>query len=131
MFHRLLHADAPVGSTVANHFSLGIPCSISRTYEHLGTTVAIKVIDDERHIVCTAPDVRSHVDTPEERTIHPVTVEERIARKPIMCIVVCIGGVPFQEDLIFPVAVHITHTGIVGRIRECPPIRCGAVCRAL
>ena len=83
--------------------------TISGTDDKLRTSVTIQVVDDERHIVCTTANVDAHVNTPQQRTIQTVAVEECLSCESVMRIVVSIGRVPLQDNLILSVTIDITY----------------------
>ena len=105
-----------IGLRVADDFALAINRTIGGLDHHFGKSVAIEVIDDERHIMCATAYVDTHVDAPKQSTVKPIAIEECQARIAIMRVVVSIRRIPFEEDFVLSVAIDITHRGIVGRI---------------
>ena len=105
-----------VGLRITDDIALSVDGTIGSLHHHFGTTITIEVIDDERHVVGTAADIDAHIDAPEQGAIEPIAVEERRTRVAIVCIVVSIGGIPFENNLILTIAIDITHRSIVGRI---------------
>ena len=70
-----------------------------------------------------APDVDAHIDSPKQSVLFRVllwqdfvAVEEGRACETVVGVVVGVGGVPLEDNLILPVAVDISHRGIVGRV---------------
>lgn len=78
-----------------------------------------------------ATDVDTQIDTPQQRTIQSVAVQQRGAGIAIVGIIVGIGWVPLQQYLVLSVGIHIAHTGIVGRIAERTSVGCYAIGRLL
>ena len=109
---------AVVGIGIANHTPHSIAGTITGTHHQLGTSVAIQIIKYKRCIVGAATDVDTQIDTPQQRTIQSVAVQQRGAGIAIVGIIVGIGWVPLQQYLVLSVGIHIAHTGIVGRIAE-------------
>ena len=64
----------------------------------------------------TATDVNTQVDTPQLCSVNCVAVNQRRTGKAVVGIVVGVRRIPLHEDLIRPVAIDITHRGIIGRI---------------
>lgn len=62
----------------------------------------------------TRADVDAEVYAPEQCTVELIAVEQGGARVAVMGIIVSIGRVPFQDDLILPVTINITYRGVVG-----------------
>ena len=101
---------AVVCSTVAHVAALAVACTVGRAYDELCPSVAIEVVDDEWHVVSPRADVDAHVDTPEQLAVCDlVAVEDGGASETVVGIVVGVGGVPLQDDLIFSVAVDISY----------------------
>ena len=76
-------------------------------------------------------DVDTQVDAPQQRAVQSVAVQQRRSGIAVVRIVVGIGGVPLQQYLVLAVAIHITHTGIVGGIAKRAPIGGNAIGRFL
>ena len=49
---------------VTNHLALSVDGAIRSLHHHLGTTIAIEVIYDEGHVVCTTANINAHIDAP-------------------------------------------------------------------
>ena len=75
--------------------------------------VAVEIINHEIHVVRAAADVRAEVNAPEPRAIELVAVEISVAGKTALRVVVRVGGIPFQNNFVFTIAVHIAHAAIV------------------
>ena len=114
--------DAPsrvaiVGQGVANHLSFRVARAVSRLHHQFRPSVAVQVIYDERRIVRSAADVPSQVNAPESFAIQAIAVNQRGICHAVMTIVVRVPRVPFQDNLILSVAIHIRHRRIVGRVQ--------------
>ena len=64
----------------------------------------------------TRTDVLSEIDAPEARAVQSDAIDEGIVGDALPRIVSGIARFPFQEQFILAVTIHITYTGIVGRI---------------
>ena len=106
---RCLRIGAVVSLCITYHMTFAVACTISGTDNKLRTSITIQVVDDEWHIMCTTADIDAHVYTPQQRTIQTVAVEECLSCESVMRIVVGIGRVPFQDNLILSVAIDITY----------------------
>ena len=113
---------AVVGQRVAYHAAFAVACAVAGAHHHLGLAVAVEVIHDEGGVVGAAADVPAQVDAPEQRAVKAVTIEKGRARVAIVGVVVGVRGVPFQDDLIFSVAVDIAYAGVVGSIEVAPAV---------
>jgi hypothetical protein len=59
------------------------------------------------------PYVATQVNPPKLRSIQLITIQINIARMPRQRVVLGIGWIPFHDDFVFPVAIHVPHTAIV------------------
>ena len=107
---------AVVGIRVADDVTLSVDGAVSGFHHNFRTSVAIEVKDHKLGVVGSCTDIGTKVNAPKTFTIEAVAVEERIARVAVVSIVVGIGGVPFEDDFVLAVAIHITYRGIVGRV---------------
>ena len=98
-----------VCQAVADHMSQGIACAVGSADDQFCMSVAVEIVDDERHVVSTRADVDTQIDAPETSTVETVAVEECRSCIAVVGIVVGIGGIPFQDDLILSVAIDISH----------------------
>ena len=76
--------------------------------------VTIEIIDEELGIVGTRTDVFAKVNAPQLFTSQSVAINQHITRVAFVAIIMSIGGIPFQNDFILAIAIHIANTGIVG-----------------
>ena len=93
---------------------------------HLGLAVAVEVIDHILCIVGTGTDVLPQVYAPEQlrraiasgtvAPVHLVAVDDDIARDTVLRVVFRVGRIPFQEQFILSVAVHIAYAHVVGTV---------------
>ena len=107
-----------VCQTVANDLSQSVARSVGGFHDKLCLSVAIQVIGDKGHVVGPGADVDTHVYTPEKCAVKTVAVEEGRPGITIVGIIVGIGGIPFQNDLILSVAIDISYRSVVGTIGE-------------
>ena len=66
--------------------------------------------------MCSGADVVSHVDAPQLGAVQLVTVEYRGAGEASMCIVGLRAGLPFHDQFVFAVRVHVGSRAVVGRV---------------
>ena len=93
---------------------------------HLDLAVAVEVIDHILCIVGTGTDVLPQVYAPEQlrraiaggtvAPVHLVAVDDDIARDTVLRVVFRVGRIPFQEQFILSVAVHIAYAHVVGTV---------------
>ena len=69
-------------------------------------------------------DIDSHINTPETGTIETITIKDSRASETIMGIIMGIGWIPLQDDLVHPVTINIGHRSIVGRISKGLSVGC-------
>ena len=108
-----------VGCGIPDHFTLSVDSSVRSLHDDLRTAVAIKIIHHELSVVRTCTDIVSHINTPEPFTRKPVAIEEDISSIAIMGIIMCVRGIPFQNNLIFSIPIDITNRSVIGYIGEC------------
>ena len=105
-----------IGGNLVHKLLLAILASCRCLANHLCLAIAIEVIDEELGIVGTCTDVLPQVDAPEFLATEFVTIEDDITRIAVVRVVVRVGRIPFQDDFILAIAIHIPHTTVVGRI---------------
>jgi hypothetical protein len=57
-------------------------------------------------------DVLAEIDLPKARPIQLITVQIDVTRITRLGIVFGVGRVPFQDDLVFAVPIHVPHAAI-------------------
>ena len=107
---------APVGLALAYHAPCAIDRAVGGLAYHLGASVAVKVGHQELRVVSSGAYVVAEVDAPQTCAVQTVAVYDDRAGESVVGIVVRVCRVPFQENLILPVAVHVAYRGIVGGI---------------
>ena len=94
-------------------------------------SVAIEIIDEERGVMCTCTDVLSHVDAPKLLAdlfaYDFVAVEEGVASVTRLGVVLRIGRIPLNNDLVFAISINIAHRTIVGSVGETTACRASAL----
>ena len=100
--------------------------AVAGLHHHLGTSVTVEVVDHELCVVCSCPDVTPQVDAPQAASVEFVAVEQDVACIAVVCIVVCVRGVPLQDDLVFAIAIHIAYRAVVGAVAVAAIVGCGA-----
>ena len=113
---------APVGCGVAHHVALGIACAVGGLHHQLSTPVAVEVVDHELCVVRPGADVAAQADAPEPLAAEAVAVYVDRAGEACLRVVVRVGRLPFQEELVLSVAVDVAHAGIVGRVAVAPSV---------
>ena len=79
----------------------------------------------------TGTDVLTQIDAPELGTIQFVAIQDHIARIAIMRIIMGITWVPFQNQFIFSIAIHIAHAAIIRGVTIAFPIGSDAAFRTV
>ena len=97
----------------ADVVALTVQCAGRSAAHQLRFAVAVKIINHEIHVVRAAADVRAEINAPEPRAIELVAVEISVAGKTALRVVVRVGGIPFQNNFVFTIAVHIARAAIV------------------
>ena len=109
-------SDSGIRSRIAHKLSLGIYRTRRCLADHLRLAIAIEIIDQELGIVSTGTDILTQIDAPELGSIQLIAVEDDFSRISIVRIVMRIGWVPFQDDFVFSIPIHIAHATVVGGI---------------
>ncbi len=87
-----------------------------RLAHQLGFPVTVKIIDLELGIVGARADVLAQVDPPQSGALQLIAIEVDVPCITRLGIVLGIRRVPLDEDLIFPVPVHIPRATVVGGV---------------
>ena len=104
---------------ISDHFSCAIHSSITCFHHYFRTTVTIQIKYHELSIMCACTYITSQINTPQLLSIQLVTVENHRTGITIMGIIMCIGRVPFQNNLILTISIHIPNAGIIRSISIC------------
>ena len=107
---------AVVSIGVADHLAGAVLGGVGGLADHLRAAVAVEVVDDELGVVGAGPDVAAEIDPPQALARELDTVDVDLAGVAVVGIVVGVGRIPFQEDLIFAVPVHVAHGAVIGRV---------------
>ena len=104
---------------ITDHLSRSVHCSVSGLHYHFRTAVTVQIEDHKLCIMCTGAYIASHIDTPQLLPVQLITVKNHRSRITVMSVIMCIGRIPFQNNLIFTIPVYITDTGIIRSISVC------------
>ena len=66
--------------------------------------------------MCSGTDILSKVYTPQFRAVESIAVNQSGTGETVMGVVVRVSGIPFQDDLVLAVTVHIPYARIIGGI---------------
>ena len=119
VIHRL---DFCIGGSLTHEPPLAIQTSSRGFANQFCLAIAIEIIDEKLGVVRTGTDVLTQIDAPELGTIQFIAIQDHIARIAIMRIIMGITWVPFQNQFIFSIAIHIPHAAIIGSIAIALPI---------
>ncbi len=109
-------AVAPVGRGVADGAPRAVDGAVGGLHHHLRPSVAVEVIGQDLGVVCPRTYVSSEVDAPQACAVQAIAIHVDGRGHPGLRVVVCVAGLPFQDDLILAVTIHIGHRGVVGRV---------------
>jgi hypothetical protein len=109
-------ALAPVDVRVAEHLAGPVRRAVAGAHGHLGLAVAVQVIDLELGVVRAGPDVVAQVDAPQSPALQRVGVDEHVAGIAAEGVVLGVGRVPLEDDLVAAVAVQVADAGVVGGV---------------
>ena len=119
VIHRL---DFCIGGSLTHEPPLAIQTSSRGFANQFCLAIAIEIIDEKLGVVRTCTDVLTQIDAPELGTIQFVAIQEDFTRISIVRIIVGVSWIPFQNQFIFSIAIHITHAAIIGSIAIALPI---------
>ena len=105
--------DISIGGSLAHKLTLAIHATCRCLANHLCLAIAVEVIDEELGIVGTCTDVLPQVDAPEFLAVQFVAIKDDITRITVVRVVVRIGRIPFQDDFILTISIHISHATII------------------
>ena len=81
--------------------------------------IFIHIVKHKLVKVGTRGHFQTHVQSPQRSTVHLIDVKDgRRGRCHSLARVKCIVRIPFYNDFILSIAIHITHAGIIDRIRR-------------
>ena len=123
--------DPVVRIRVAYDLAGPVDCAVRSLGHHFRAAVTVKVVDHELGVVCSRADISSEVDSPESRAVELHAVDEGRAGVAPVGVVVGVGRIPFEEDLIFAVSVDITYRAVVGGVCRDLSVRHGLRGRGL
>ena len=101
---------------VADHRAHAVDRSVRGLARDLGFPVAVEVVDHELRVVRAGADVAAEVDAPQPRAVELVGVEVDVACVAGLRVVFRVRGVPFDDDLVFAVAIEIADAEFVGAV---------------
>ena len=101
----------------ANIVAAGVKRAGRGATHQLRFTITIIVEHHEIHVVRAGTDVRAKINTPEPCAVQFVTIKERVACETALRIVMRIGGIPFENDFVFTVTIHVRCAAIIGSHR--------------
>ena len=123
--------DPVVRIRVAYDLAGAVDGAVRSLGHHFRASVTVKVVDHELGVVCSRADISSEVDSPESRAVELHAVDEGRAGVAPVGVVVGVGRIPFEEDLIFAVSVDITYRAVVGGVCRDLSVRHGLRGRGL
>ena len=80
----------------------------------LGFAVAVEIVNHEVHVMRAGTDIGAEINAPEPRAVQFVAVQIRVTGEAALRIVLRVGGIPFDDDFVFTVAVHVADAAIIG-----------------
>ena len=107
---------AVVGVGVADDLAGAVHGGVGGLADQLDTAVAVQVIDDELRVVGACADIAAQVDAPQALAAELEAVDVDLAGVAVVGVVVGVGRIPFQEDLVFAVTIHVADRAVVGGI---------------
>ena len=107
---------AVVGVGIADDLAGPVDGRVGSLADEFCTAVAVQVIDDELRVVGACADVAAQVVPPQALAAELEAVDVNLAGIAVVGVVVGVGHVPLQDDLVFPVTVHVTHRAVVGGV---------------
>src|SRR5262249_9579607 len=102
-----------IGVRVSDYIAHAVNGSVGGPAGHLGLPVSIEIVNLKLSVVSACANVSTEVDAPQPRPIELVSVEIDVARVAGLRIVLRVRGVPFENDLVFAVAVEIADATVV------------------
>ena len=101
----------PVLRRITDWRSRAVDGAVGRLAGDLGPAVTVEIVGHELRVVLPFTDVFSQRDSPQQRAIHLIRVEHRLARHPGRAVVPrprCL----VKDDFEFAVTVEISHRGV-------------------
>src|SRR5262249_44743604 len=106
-------AVAVIGVRVSDHIAYAINGSVCGPAGDFGLPVSIEIVNLKLRVVRAGANVATEVDAPQPRPIELVSVQVDIAGVAGLRIVFRVRGVPFEDDLVFAVAVEVADATVV------------------
>ncbi len=107
---------AVVRGSVADDATGTVHRGVRGLHRHFSTAVAVVVVHLELRVVRAGADVTAEVDPPQPLPAEPVRVHVHHTGDPGLGVVLGIGGVPLEHDLVLAVAVEVADGGVVGGV---------------
>ena len=114
--------DFFIGGSLTHEPPLSIQASCRGFANQFSLAVAIEIIDEKLGIVRTGTDVLTQIDAPELGAIQFVAIQDDITRISIVRIIMGVTWIPFQNQFIFAIAIHIAHAAIIRGVAIAFPI---------
>ena len=112
---------------LAQVLSAGILRSRRCLYGKFRLAIAIVVTHEHLRVVRPRTDVYAQIDAPKFFAAHLVTVNDDVARLPLLGIVLGIARIPLENQLELAISIHIAHGNIVGTVgvvaTACRPVQ--------
>ena len=115
-----------IGGSCCHVLPLAISGSRCCLANNFRLSIVVEVINEELGVVCPSPDVLAEIDAPQLPSIKLVSVDDDVACISVVGVVVGIGWVPFDDELIFTVAVEVAGATVVRRVGEGLAVGCHA-----
>src|SRR5262249_21971064 len=109
----IARAVAIIGVRVSDHIAHAVNGSVRGPAGHLCLAISIEIVNLKLRVVRAGANVTTEVNAPQPRPVKLVSVEVDIARVAGLRIVFRVRGVPFEDDLVFTVAVEIADATVV------------------
>ncbi len=109
-------AVAVVRGGVADDAAGAVDGGVRGLHGDLGAAVAVVVVHLELRVVRPGADVAAEVDPPQPLPVQPVRVHVDHTGDAGLGVVLGVGGVPLQHDLVLAVTVQVADGGVVGRV---------------
>ena len=84
-----------------------IPGARRGLHGQLGLAVAVEVVDHELRVVRAGADVLPQVDAPQPPAVELVRVQVDVAGAARLRVVLGVGGIPLEDELVLSVTVEI------------------------
>src|SRR6478752_9484695 len=122
---------AVVGGGTADDLPGTVHAAVGGLHGDLGLAVAVVVVHLELGVVRAGPDVPAQIDPPQAGAVQLVRVDVHVAGVAGLRVVLAVGRVPLEDDLVGAVAVQVADGGVVGGVRVRDAVGGGAAGRDL